>query len=51
MRQEIFFSLSEMKTQKMNTQEPKERKFESKVREKVWEVLIFTWLYLHFCFN
>ena len=34
MQQEIFFSLSEMKTQKMNTQESKERKFEEKVREK-----------------
>ena len=34
MRQEIFFSLSEMKTQKMNTQESKERNFEEKVREK-----------------
>ena len=34
MQQEIFFSLSEMKTQKMNTQESKERKFVEKVREK-----------------
>ena len=34
MRQEIFFSLPEMKTQKINTQESKERKFEEKVREK-----------------
>ena len=34
MQQEIFFSLSEMKTQKMNTQESKEIKFEEKVREK-----------------
>ena len=34
MRQEIFFSLSEMKTQKMNTQESRERNFEEKVREK-----------------
>ena len=30
----IFFSFSEMKTQKMNTQGSKERKFEEKVREK-----------------
>ena len=34
MRQEIFFSLPEMKTQKMNTQESKERKFDEKIREK-----------------
>ena len=34
MQQEIFFGLPEMKTQKMNTQESKERKFEEKVREK-----------------
>ena len=34
MQQEIFFRMSEMKTQKMNTQESKERKFEEKVREK-----------------
>ena len=34
MQQEIFFSLPEMKTQKMNTQESKERKFVEKVREK-----------------
>ena len=34
MQQEIFFSLSEMKTQKMNTQESKEKKIEEKVREK-----------------
>ena len=34
MQQEIFFSLSETKTQKMSTQESKERKFEEKVREK-----------------
>ena len=31
-----------MKTQKMNMQESKERKFEEKVREKVWAVLTFT---------
>ena len=47
----IFFSLSEMKTHKMNTQESKERKFEEKVREKGSTVLIFTRLHLHFCFN
>ena len=35
MQQEIFFTLSEMKTQKMNMQERKERKFEEKVRESV----------------
>ena len=34
MQEEIFFSLSEMKTQKMNTQESKEKKIEEKVREK-----------------
>ena len=34
MQQEIFFSWPEMKTQKMNTQESKERKFEEKAREK-----------------
>ena len=34
MQQEIFFSLSGMKTQKMNTQESQERKFEEKVRKK-----------------
>ena len=42
LQQGIFFSLSEMKTQEMNSQESKERKFEEKVREKVWAVLIFT---------
>ena len=42
MQQEIFFSLSEMKIHKMNTQESKERKFEEKVREKGSAVLIFT---------
>ena len=43
MQQEILFSLAEMKTQKMNMQESKERKFEEKViREKGWTVLIFT---------
>ena len=51
MQQEILFSLSEMKTQKVNTQESKERKFEEKVREKGCAVLIFIWLHLHFCFN
>ena len=30
----MFFSLSEMKTQKMDTREKKERKFEEKVREE-----------------
>ena len=30
-----------MKTQKTNMQESKERKFEEKVREKGWAVLIF----------
>ena len=34
MQQEIFFGLSEMKAQKMKTQESKERTFEEKVREK-----------------
>ena len=42
MQQEIFISLPKMKAQKMNTQESKERKFEEKVREKGWTVLIFT---------
>ena len=31
---DIFFSLSEVKTQKMNTQESKERKFVENLREK-----------------
>ena len=36
MRHEVFFSLSdEMKTQKMNMHESKERKLEGKIREKV----------------
>ena len=34
MQEEILFSLSEMRTQKMNTQESKERRFVKKVREK-----------------
>ena len=34
MKQEIFLSLSEIKTQKMNTHESKERKFEEKLSEK-----------------
>ena len=34
MQQKIFFSLSQIKIQKMNTQESKKRKFEEKVREK-----------------
>ena len=34
MQQEIFFSLSGMKIQKMNTQESKETKFEEQVRKK-----------------
>ena len=42
MQQEIFISLPKMKAQKMNTQESKERKFEEKVREKQWAVLIVT---------
>ena len=42
MQQEIFISLPKMEAQKMNTQESKERKFEEKVREKGWAVLIFT---------
>ena len=33
MQQEIFFSLSEMKIQEMNTQESKERRFKEKLRE------------------
>ena len=40
-----------MKTQEMNSQESKERKFEEKLREKGWAVLMFTYLYLNFCFN
>ena len=42
MQQEIFFSLPEMKTQKMNAQESKETKLQKKVREKGLAVLIFT---------
>ena len=38
---QIFFNLSEMQTQKMNTQEPKQRKFKEKVREKESAVLTF----------
>ena len=34
MQQEIFFSLSGMKTQKMNTQESQESKFEETVRKR-----------------
>ena len=34
MQQEIFFSLSGIKTQKIKTQESKERKFEEKFRKK-----------------
>ena len=34
MQQKIFFSLSQIKIQKMNTQESKKRKFKEKVREK-----------------
>ena len=45
MQQDIIFSLSEMKTQKMITQESKERQFEEKVREKMWAVLIFTFVF------
>ena len=40
MQQEIFFNLSEMKIQKMNTQESKGKKNEEKIREKGWAVLI-----------
>ena len=42
MQQEIFVSFSEIKAQKLNTQESKERKVQEKVREKEWAVLIFT---------
>ena len=42
MQQDIFFSFpNEIKPQKTKTQEPRERKFEEKVREKGWLVLIF----------
>ena len=41
MQQEILLSLSEMKTQKINTEESKERTFEEKVREKGGAALIF----------
>ena len=34
MQQERFCTLSGMKTQKMNTQQSKERKFKEKVRKK-----------------
>ena len=40
MQQEIFFSLSGIKTQKIKTQESKERKFEEKFRKKGWANLI-----------
>ena len=42
MQQDIFFRFpKEIKPQKTKTQEPRERKFEEKVREKGWVVLIF----------
>ena len=34
MQEEILFSLSEMRTQKINTQESKERRFVEKVKKK-----------------
>ena len=37
MHQKIFFTLSEMKTEKVNIQESKERKFEKKLSEKIGE--------------
>ena len=44
MQQEIFFSLSGIKTQKIKTQESKERKFEEKFRKKrVSKSNLFTW--------
>ena len=42
MQQDIFFSFpNEIKPQKTKTQKSRERKFEEKVREKGWVVLIF----------
>ena len=35
MQEEILFSLSEMRTQKINTQESKERRFVEKVKKKM----------------
>ena len=40
---ERYFSVS-MKTQKMNMQESKERKFEKKVREIGWAVETYSWI-------
>ena len=40
MQQEICFSLSGIKTQKIKTQKSKERKFEEKFRKKLWANLI-----------
>ena len=42
MQPETFFSLKEMKTEKISMQEWKERKFEEKVREKGRAVITFT---------
>ena len=37
-----IFQLPEIKIQKMNMRDSKERSFEEKLREKLWTVLIFT---------
>ena len=51
MQQEMFFSLSGMKLQKMNTQGSQERKFEEKVRKKGEQFYNVYEVDLHFCFN
>ena len=40
MQQDIFSSLSGMKTQKMNIQKLRERKFEEKVKKKKKEIAV-----------
>ena len=47
----MFFSLSGMKLQKMNTQGSQERKFEEKVRKKGEQFYNIYEVDLHFCFN
>ena len=47
-----YFEVCQAKNpQKLNMQKSKERKFEEKVTEKGWVVLIFIYLYSHFCHN
>ena len=50
---DILFNLLEeiQNTKKRNTSESKERKFEKKVREIGWVILIFMYLYLYLLFS